>query len=355
MNPFSRLREKVAEGRMMVIEMAFYSLLRPLLFQLNPETAHHWTLQSLALAQRCGWRQRVPTTPNARRQIMGLDFPNPVGLAAGLDKNGDYINALAALGFGFIEIGTVTPRPQTGNPQPRLFRLPQAQALINRMGFNNLGVDHLVDRVQKAQFHGILGINIGKNFDTPLNNALDDYLCCLDRVYALASYVVINISSPNTPQLRELQHAQALQALIIALQQKRAELANQQQKYVPLVIKISPDLNANELTQLAQVCLEHEIDGIIATNTTLSRQGVAQLHEGNQAGGLSGKPLFSKSHWVVSTLYQQLQGKIPIIACGGIMTAADAQAMLQAGASLVQLYTGLIYGGPALVGECARI
>jgi dihydroorotate dehydrogenase len=285
---------------------------------------------------------------------MGLDFPNPIGLAAGLDKNAQYIDSLATLGCGFIEVGTVTPRSQPGNPQPRLFRLPAAQALINRMGFNNDGVDNLLANVNKAHFKGILGINIGKNFDTPLPQALDDYLICLNKIYAYADYVTVNISSPNTPGLRQLQQAQELARLLNGLKQAQRQLAQQHEKYVPLVIKIAPDLSTTELTTLAEQLLEHQIEGVIATNTTLSRSGVEKLPHANETGGLSGSPLSARATEVVAQLHQLLGEQIPIIAAGGVMSVADAQAKWQAGARLIQIYTGLIYRGPILIKELAE-
>jgi dihydroorotate dehydrogenase len=285
---------------------------------------------------------------------MGLDFPNRVGLAAGLDKNGEAIDALASWGFGFIEIGTVTPRPQSGNPQPRLFRLPQAQAVINRMGFNNHGVDALIDNVKAARYKGILGINIGKNFDTPIEQAASDYLACLDKVYAHASYVVVNISSPNTKNLRQLQGASELDALLGALKARQAELAQRHGKYVPLALKIAPDLDDAQITDIAVALRRHRIDAAIATNTTLSRVGVEALPHGNEPGGLSGAPLFEKSTEVTRRLAATLAGEVPIIAAGGITRGDKALAKLEAGASLVQIYSGLVYRGPALFTECAK-
>lgn len=284
---------------------------------------------------------------------MGLDFPNPVGLAAGLDKNGDYIDALAALGFGFIEVGTVTPRPQPGNPRPRLFRLPEARAIINRMGFNNNGVDYLLARVRQARYRGVLGINIGKNADTPVERAADDYLIGLRKVYTAASYVTVNISSPNTANLRSLQEGAALTALLGRLKQEQRALAEQHQKYVPLAVKIAPDLGAEAVAEMAAVIRESGIDAVIATNTTLAREAVAQLPHGGETGGLSGAPLTRRATEVVSELHAVLRDTVPIIAAGGIMDGADAVAKLRAGASLVQVYSGLIYRGPALVREVA--
>jgi dihydroorotate dehydrogenase len=327
-----------------------YSLLRPLLFRLPPETAHHFTLHTLKALHRLKLTKLFfGKIPDAPCTVMGLNFPNPVGLAAGMDKNAEYIDSLAALGFGFIEVGTVTPRPQPGNPQPRLFRLSAAQALINRMGFNNQGVDKLLDNVQKAHFSGILGINIGKNFDTPLEKAVDDYLIGLHKVYAHADYVTVNISSPNTPGLRQLQQGEELDRILNPLKQAQQQLATQHNKYVPLVIKIAPDLSEAEVTIIADKLLAYNIDGVIATNTTLSRVGVENLPYAFEAGGLSGAPLSARATQIVQQLSATLQGKIPIIAAGGVMSAADAQEKIKAGASLVQIYTGLIYRGPALV------
>lgn len=322
--------------------MQAYTLFQPLLFALDPEQAHTIALESLNRF-KCFFKKEYPARPV---QIMGLNFPNPVGLAAGLDKSGDYIDGLAALGFGFIEVGTVTPLPQLGNPKPRMFRLPEQRALINRMGFNNKGVDHLVERVRATPFKGILGINISKNATTPLEKAHEDYLICLRKVYSLASYIVINISSPNTAQLRHLQFGQALNDLLGILKTEQKQLWQSTQKYTPLVIKISPDLRDEEIKQIAYSLLEHQMDGVIATNTTLSKE--------KEQGGLSGKPLSELALSVTQKLAKHLQNKIPIIASGGIMTPEDASRRLEAGASLVQVYTGLIYQGPGLVGEILK-
>lgn len=326
-----------------------YSLLKPLVFRLDPEKAHNLTLSMLDLAHKAGLiRTPVYRTDNSI-EVMGLRFPAVVGLAAGLDKNGDHIDGLAALGFGFIEVGTVTPRPQPGNPKPRLFRIPQAEAIINRMGFNNLGVDYLVERVKQSEFKGIIGINIGKNFDTPIEKAVDDYLIGLQKVYAHASYVTVNISSPNTANLRELQHKDQLGGLLSALKQEQQRLQTQHNKSVPLVLKIAPDLDDTGLTIIAETLLAYGIDAVIATNTTLSREGVEGLPHGDEQGGLSGAPLTKHSTEVVKKLYRILGDKVPIIAAGGILSAEDAQAKLDAGAKLVQVYSGLIYRGPQLV------
>ncbi|MDP2760402.1 MAG: quinone-dependent dihydroorotate dehydrogenase [Sideroxyarcus sp.] len=330
-----------------------YNLFRPALFALDPETAHDATLTSLNTAHCLGLSRLIPQPAPDPRTVMGITFPNPVGLAAGLDKNGECINGLAALGFGFIEIGTVTPRPQPGNPRPRLFRLPQAQAIINRMGFNNHGVDALLANVERAKYTGILGINIGKNADTPIEKAADDYLIGLRKVYAHASYVAINISSPNTKNLRQLQGGDELDALLGQLKAEQEKLAQQHGKYVPLTVKIAPDLDSEQIKQIAAMLIKHRIDGVIATNTTLSREGVENLPHGNETGGLSGAPVREKSTRVIRALAAELQGAVPIIGVGGILCGEDALEKMQAGAALVQIYSGLIYRGQALVKECA--
>ena len=330
-----------------------YSLLRPLLFSLDPETAHGVTFNAIEKAHRFGLLAGGPVTCQPR-SAMGLDFPNPVGLAAGLDKNGEHIEALAALGFGFIEIGTVTPRPQPGNSRPRLFRIPKANAIINRLGFNNHGVDKLVANVRHANYHGILGINIGKNFDTPVEKSADDYLTCLHKVYRYAGYVVVNISSPNTPHLRQLQNSEELDYLLDVLKSKQKELADEYAKYTPLVVKIAPDLGLQQIESVAALLMKHQIDGVIATNTTLSRVGIETLPHAGEAGGLSGAPLTQRATAVIRHLHAVLQGALPIIGVGGIMCAADAKEKIDAGASLVQIYSGLIYRGPHLVSEVAK-
>ena len=331
-----------------------FQLLRPALFALDPETAHHATLDALKAAHCLGTLPLLVKRPaDDPRTVMGLTFPNPVGLAAGLDKNGGYIDALAALGFGFIEIGTVTPRAQPGNPKPRLFRLPQAQGIINRMGFNNDGVDALVENVKRAKFKGILGINIGKNADTPIEKAADDYLIGLRKVYAHASYVVINISSPNTKNLRQLQGGDELDALLGQLKTEQEKLAQQHGKYVPLAVKIAPDLDTDQIKNIAALLIKHRIDGVIATNTTLSREGVEGLPHGNETGGLSGAPVREKSTAVVRQLAAELNGILPIIGVGGILKGEHALEKIQAGATLVQMYSGMIYRGWDLVAECA--
>ena len=335
--------------------MDYYSPLRTLLFQLDPETAHDWTRMLLRLPG-AGVLARIaaPDIPAAPRRVMGIDFPNPVGLAAGLDKDGECIALWRALGFGFVEIGTITPRPQPGNPKPRMFRLPQARALINRMGFNNQGVERLVERVRRVGGRGVLGINIGKNADTPVERAADDYLLGLRKVYPWASYVAVNISSPNTPGLRDLQYGATLDRLLEALKTEQARLAAEYGRYVPLAIKIAPDIADADLPTVGQALVQHELDAVIATNTTFSRAGVENLPYAQETGGLSGAPLLARSTAVVKQLYEILGGKLPIIAVGGILSGADAAAKIAAGASLVQLYTGFIYRGPALIREAVE-
>ena len=331
-----------------------YNLLRPALFALDAETSHHLTLNGLNTAQRLGLLPLVAKRPaDDPRTVMGITFPNPVGLAAGLDKNGDCIDALGALGFGFIEIGTVTPLPQPGNPRPRLFRLPEAQGIINRMGFNNEGVDALIANVRRAKFKGILGINIGKNAATPIEKAADDYLICLRKVYAHADYVTVNISSPNTKNLRQLQGGGELDALLAQLKAEQEKLAQQHGRYVPLAVKIAPDLDGEQIKQIAALLSRHRIDGVIATNTTLSRDGVENLPHGDETGGLSGAPVRDKSTAVIRALAAELNGALPIIGVGGILKGEDAVEKMRAGAALVQVYSGLIYRGTDLVAECA--
>jgi dihydroorotate dehydrogenase len=328
-----------------------WELARAALFRLDPETAHDVTL---GLLDTCAPLFAHSAPAVAPMQLMGLTFPNRVGLAAGLDKNGAHIDALARLGFGFLEVGTVTPRPQPGNPRPRLFRLPRAQAVINRMGFNNLGVDRLVHNVQSARYRGILGINIGKNFDTPIERAASDYLTCMRKAYPLASYLTINISSPNTKNLRRLQETDELDRLLAALKAEQSKLADEHGRYVPIALKIAPDLTPEQLDSIADLLLAHRIDAVVATNTTLSREGVEGLVHAEETGGLSGAPLAARSTQVVRQLAEKLKGSIPIIGVGGIMRAEDAAQKLAAGASLVQLYTGLVFAGPRLVRDCVR-
>jgi dihydroorotate dehydrogenase len=321
-----------------------YSLIKNFLFLLPPEMSHTFALESLRLSHSFSFKKASPThtTP---LHIMGLEFPNSIGLAAGLDKNGDYIDALGALGFGFIEVGTVTPKPQAGNPKPRLFRLKAEEALINRMGFNNKGIDHLIERLKKTRYQGILGINIGKNKETSLDQAIEDYLFGFKKLAPFASYITINISSPNTPSLRDLQQEDLLRELVKALKTEQAK----QPRYVPLVVKIAPDLSTPQLEEMADIFLAEKIDGIIATNTTLSREGVANSPYKNENGGLSGLPLKQKATHILQQLHFLLKNKIPIIGCGGIASREDAQQKFAAGASLLQIYTGLIYQGPRLI------
>lgn len=328
----------------------FYSAIRKIFFQFDAETIHELTIKGLkntgSTPLNVFYKQRVTQKPVT---VMGITFPNPLGLAAGLDKNGECINAFAAMGFGFVEVGTVTPRPQPGNDKPRIFRLPEANAVINRMGFNNKGVDYLVDQVRKAKFKGVLGINIGKNKDTPDENAKDDYIICMRKIYNFATYITVNISSPNTPGLRSLQYGDALNDLLSALKTEQNELAKQYGKYVPIAVKIAPDLTQEEVESIAQCLIENNIDGVIATNTTLSREGVEHLAHGSEQGGLSGQPVKDKSTTVIKLLAKSLAGKLPIIGVGGIASSADANEKIAAGASLVQIYTGFIYQGPALI------
>ena len=329
-----------------------YDLARLVFFSLDAETAHGLGIAALKQVGRV-----LPAaTPLAGRPttVMGIDFPNRVGLAAGLDKNGEAIDGLARLGFGFIEIGTITPRPQAGNPRPRLFRLPDVHGIINRMGFNNAGVDALLDNVRAAKFKGVLGINIGKNADTPMERAVDDYLAGFEKVYPHASYVTVNISSPNTKNLRALQGASELDALLAPLKAAQQRLADAHGRYVPLALKIAPDLDDAQIANIADALRRHRIDGVIATNTTIARDKVQGLAHGNEQGGLSGAPVFEASTAVVRKLAAALAGELPIIAAGGVLEGAQARAKLEAGAALVQLYSGLIYRGPALVRECVR-
>lgn len=329
-----------------------YNLARQLLFKLSPETSHDLSLDLIGAGGRLGLNGLLTKAP-ARLpvSVMGLQFPNPVGLAAGLDKNGAAIDGFAQLGFGFVEIGTVTPRAQPGNPKPRLFRLPHAEAIINRMGFNNLGVDHLLERVKASRYQGVLGINIGKNFDTPVERAVDDYLICLDKVYAHASYVTVNVSSPNTPGLRSLQFGDSLKQLLEALRVRQEALTQQHGKRVPLAIKIAPDMSDEETALVAVALLESGMDAVIATNTTLGREGVDGMPYADEAGGLSGAPVREKSTHTVRVLAGELGGRLPIIAVGGITEGRHAAEKIAAGASLVQVYSGFIYKGPTLIRE----
>jgi len=326
------------------------------MFQLEAEKAHDIGLKGLDLLEMSGliplFYPKIATDPVT---VMGIEFPNPVGLAAGLDKDGDHIDALAAIGFGFIEIGTVTPRPQAGNPQPRLFRLTKADALINRMGFNNLGVEHLIEQVKIANNNAIIGINIGKNFDTPVEKAVDDYLIGLKKTYSSADYITINISSPNTPGLRTLQFGESLNYLLGSLKEEQTKLHQQFERYVPMAVKVAPDLDADEVVQLAEAFKQFDIDAVIATNTTMSRDGVDGLKFSEETGGLSGSPVFEKSTEIVRQFRQALPKNLPIIAVGGIMSGEDAIEKFDAGAELVQIYSGFIYQGPKLVSDIIQI
>ena len=332
-----------------------YDLVRKLLFKMPAETAHDVSLKALQCAHLAGilplFVAPVLTNPV---EIFGMTFPNRVGLAAGLDKNGDYIDALARLGFGFIEVGTVTPRPQPGNPQPRMFRLTEHEAVINRMGFNNKGVDYLVERLRRMKYKGILGINVGKNKDTPANSSDQDYRTCIEKVYEYASYITINVSSPNTPGLRSLQFGDSLTSLLAPIMHCQNSLQKKYHRRVPFILKIAPDMSDEEIRLVAQTLLEYQLDGVIATNTTLSRVGIEGSEYIKEQGGLSGKPLKDRSTHVINALGEALKGQIPVIASGGIMTADDAMEKFKAGANLVQLYSGLVYRGPGLIREAVE-
>lgn len=329
-----------------------YSFARPFLFCLDAERAHDLALTAIEAAYRTGLNPllaaKLAPLPT---QVFGIDFPNPVGLAAGLDKNGAHIDALAALGFGFIEVGTTTPRPQPGNPKPRMWRLPEHLAVINRLGFNNAGVDALVRNAERARYSGVLGINIGRNKDTPNDRAIDDYLLCLERVYPRATYVTVNISSPNTQGLRDLQEQETLKRFIGTLREAQENLAAQHGARKPMLLKIAPDLSEAELDGIAAVLLAAKIDGLICTNTTIDRSAIAGAPYAEEAGGLSGKPLFQKATSVLHGMAKRLADRIPLIGVGGILDATDAADKISAGASLVQFYSGMIYRGPALIGE----
>jgi dihydroorotate dehydrogenase len=329
-----------------------YSLIRRALFMTDPETAHGLALEGLRLGYGVGATHILCKTRSLPVSVMGLQFPNPVGMAAGMDKNGDYIEALGSLGFGFIEVGTVTPRPQPGNPKPRIFRIEQANAMINRLGFNNKGVDHLVRQAKKHRFKGILGINIGKNFDTPNDKAADDYLICLEKVYPYADYITINISSPNTRGLRDLQGTEQLNSLLAVLNKRRLELADESQRRVPLVVKVAPDLEDEQIPGMAEVVIQNEFDGLIATNTTISRDAVKGMKHAQEQGGLSGAPVKEMANHVLAEFRAHLPAKIALIGTGGITEGEDAAEKLKLGADLVQFYTGFVYKGPDLVGDC---
>ncbi|CAA0107836.1 Dihydroorotate dehydrogenase (quinone) [BD1-7 clade bacterium] len=334
-----------------------YALIRPLLFQMDPEKSHNLSLKALKTLHKLHLTRLFRTSGpelNNPVEVMGINFPNAVGIAAGLDKNGDYIDALGALGFGFVEIGTITPRPQPGNPMPRLFRLKEHQAIINRMGFNNKGVDYLVSQVKQRQFKGILGINIGKNKDTPNDKAVDDYLICMDKVYAYADYITVNLSSPNTPGLRDLQFGEPLRGLLKALKQRQTELAEKHGRYVPLTLKVAPDMAEDDIADVSSALLEYQIDGLIATNTTIGRDAVQGHPLAGEAGGLSGFPVQQISTQTIKLFHSHLGDRIPIIGVGGILDTESAAAKRAAGASLVQIYSGFIYRGAALIKDAAR-
>jgi dihydroorotate dehydrogenase len=333
-----------------------YGLTRPLLFRLDAERAHGLAMAAIEAAYRSGLNPFFGMRPAPLpTRAFGLEFANPVGLAAGLDKDGAHIDALAALGFGFIEIGTTTPRPQPGNPKPRMFRLPEHEAVINRLGFNNGGVDALLANVARARYTGVLGINVGKNFDTPNERAIDDYLHCLERAYPAATYVTVNISSPNTRGLRDLQHEDALRTLVSRLREAQERLAAQHGRRCPMLVKIAPDLTDAELDAIAAVFTATAVDGVIATNTTIARDGIDARHRfAGEAGGLSGRPLFARSTMVLRKLRERLPDSIPLIGVGGILSGADAAAKIAAGAALVQFYTGMVFRGPVLIGEAVE-
>jgi len=332
-----------------------YMLMRRLLFTLSPETSHTVAMGAIGLAERLRMQSLIRKSPQSTAdtsvELMGLQLPNPVGLAAGLDKNAEHIDALASLGFGFIEVGTLTPRPQPGNPRPRLFRLAEHQAIINRMGFNNKGIDHALQRIARSKYRGVLGINIGKNFDTPVENAADDYLTCMRKAYSAASYLVVNLSSPNTPGLRALQFGDELSRLLGTLKEEQQRLTAEHGKHVPLVLKIAPDLDESEIDMIAKTVLATSFEGVIATNTTVGRQGVEGHVHAQQAGGLSGQPLRARADEVVASLRSALGPAVPIIGVGGIGSRTDAGKRILAGADALQIYTGFIYRGPVLIAE----
>lgn len=332
-----------------------YEHLRKALFALDPERAHHLSLDAIGAAERLGLLSLF-TKPVADDpvELMGLTLPNPVGLAAGLDKNAQAFNGLGALGFGFVEVGTVTPRPQPGNPQPRLFRIEEAGGIINRMGFNNLGVDYLVQRVKRRRYGGVLGINVGKNFDTPAERAADDYCLCMEKVYPYADYITANVSSPNTKGLRDLQFGEGLKQLLGAIKEKQQQLAQAGDRYVPVAVKIAPDMDDEAVARIAEVLCEFEIDGVIATNTTVDKSAVSHLPHGDEQGGLSGRPLASRSTEVIAQLAKALRGRLPIVGVGGVFDGESAAEKIRAGATAVQIYTGFIYRGPAVIREAAE-
>lgn len=327
-----------------------HQLIRSLLFKFDAEFSHDLTLKALSLSNKIGLLSFLnPPNPCKLRTVMGIPFQNPVGLAAGLDKNANHIDALGKLGFGFIEVGTITPRPQLGNPKPRLFRLPEVQGIINRFGFNNVGLEAAVENIRLSKYKGVLGINIGKNFDTPIERAGEDYLLCMKKVYQYANYIAVNISSPNTKNLRDLQETKALNILLAQLKDEQTRLADYYGRYVPIALKISPDLTNKHLDAISKSIIKNRIDGVIATNTTVSRELVSDLFNGKEAGGMSGKPLFKLSNSIIRELHARLQGEVPIIGVGGIFSGEDALEKINAGAELVQIYSGLVYQGRKLV------
>ena len=327
-----------------------HQLIRSLLFKFDAEFSHDLTLKALSLSNKIGLFSFLKSpNPCKLRTVMGIPFQNPVGLAAGLDKNANHIDALGKLGFGFIEVGTITPRPQLGNPKPRLFRLPEVQGIINRFGFNNVGLEAAVENIRLSKYKGVLGINIGKNFDTPLERAGEDYLLCMKKVYQYANYIAVNISSPNTKNLRDLQETKALNILLAQLKDEQTRLADYYGRYVPIALKISPDLTNKHLDAISKSIIKNRIDGVIATNTTVSRELVSDFFNGKEAGGMSGKPLFKLSNSIIRELHARLQGEVPIIGVGGIFSGEDALEKINAGAELVQIYSGLVYQGRKLV------
>jgi dihydroorotate dehydrogenase len=333
----------------------FYPFSRAALFRMEAEEAHALTMKGLNAMVATGTAGLINgSVPDDPRTVMGIRFPNPVGMAAGADKNGECIDGFGALGFGFLELGGVTPRPQPGNPKPRLFRIPQARAVINRLGFNNLGVDVLVENLKRRKYKGVIGVNLGKNLDTPLEKAADDYAICYEKVYAHCDFATVNISSPNTKNLRQLQGEDELGPILARMKREQARLADAQGRMVPLAVKIAPDLTSEQIEVIARLLIEHRIDAVTATNTTLSREAVKGLPNAEETGGLSGEPVFEVSNSVIRQLAHHLDGALPIIGVGGIMSGRDAKAKIDAGASLVQFYTGLVYRGPALVPEVAR-
>ncbi|MFT7126520.1 MAG: dihydroorotate dehydrogenase [Pseudoalteromonas tetraodonis] len=333
----------------------FYRLARSVLFQLDAEKAHDLTLESLACMSGSTARVLInPGVPSKPVEVMGIRFDNPVGLSAGLDKNAVAIDAFDGMGFGFVEVGTITPLGQPGNPKPRMFRIPQKQAIINRLGFNNRGVDNLIENVKKSSYKGVLGINIGKNKDTPVERAVDDYLICMNKVYAHADYITVNISSPNTPGLRGLQEGEALEGLLAGVKQAQARMTEETGRYVPVAVKVAPDLDDEQIAEIARVVLNVKMDGLIATNTTITRDAVQGLKHADEQGGLSGAPVAQRSTEVIAAFHKILKDDVPIIGVGGICSAEDALAKRDAGAKLVQIYSGFIYRGPALIKEIVQ-